>query len=313
MKPTHFIVAFTLSSVSWSAQALVTDPPPITNQDVEPGLLQIVQEQLPEASAVDASFLNTDYDAYLTLNQDANVSITFLDEGAGYRNSLGWFTFSGNTFNNLSRGDIDNDDSGTVSLTELNAVEGVTTGWLFPNISESGGGGSLLAGDTVPVGDGLLPSGTSISFLLAQNAWAGRDRVSNGVLNGERQIFYGLDFLNPEADATSTIDSSLINSRHVALLFADDSQEEVIMGFEDLNRIDRYSNDWNFNSDEDFNDAVFIVNSDPASAFGDSNIATAPIPPMGTGLIGILMLGVLGCVYGSPGRENATQNTTDHS
>lgn len=293
MKKLQTITAIILTTPSFALHALDAASPSITNVAVDNSLLQTVQQQLPESTAVNASFLNTDYDPYLLLNEDANVSVTFLDEGAGYKNSLGWITFSEGTFDSLSKGNIDIDNSGDISLDELNAIDGVETGWLFSNVSKSGAGGSLLAGDTVQIGNDPLTAGTSISFFLGQNSWTGGDTVSDGVLDGQRQVFYGLDFLNPEADFTSTFDSSLENSRHVAMLFADENQEQVIMGFEDLNRTDPSSNDWNISSDEDFNDAVFIINSDPATAFGNSNIATAPLPPIAGGFIGFLLFGCL--------------------
>ncbi len=267
--------------------------PDILNQPVDPAIMETVNSQLSESTNVDAAYLNTDFDPYLPLNQEATVSVTFLDEGAGYRNSLGYFTFQEFSFDGLSKGDIDGDGSGTVSLNELGAVNGVAWNWVFPNASEAGGGGSLVAGDTVQLNMGNpLEAGTRVSFFLAQNAWEGGD-VSSEVLDGDTQIMYGLDFLNPEADFTSTVDSNLADARHVAMLFADESKQQVIMGFEDLNRIDRYANDYNYRSDEDFNDAVFLVSADPADAFGESNIATAPIPPLGKGLFGLLLVGVL--------------------
>lgn len=284
---------------SWQhALAVDADSPSIENQTVDESIMQTVRTELSEQSEVDQAFLNTDYDPYLTLNQDANVSVTFLDEGAGYRNSLGWFTFTEGAFDDLSKGDIDSDSSGVISLDELNAIDGVETGWLFANASESGGGGSLQVGDTVQVGSGTLETNTSVSFFLAQNAYTGGDTVTDGAYSGGTQMFYGLDFLNPEADFTSTIVSNLTDARHVAMMFEDDSQEQVIMGFEDLNRVDRTANDYGYRSDNDFNDAVFIVSSDPATAFGDSNIATAPLPPLGQGLLGLLLVaGLFGFAF----------------
>ncbi len=302
MKHITLALAVSLLSISsGTALAVQVETPDITNVAVDEGVMNAVNSQLIEATNVDAAFLNTDYDPYLTVNQDANVSVTFLDEGAGYRNSLGWMTFDSTAFSGLSKGDIDLDSSGNISLNELNNVDGVNTGWLFANASEYQGGGSLLAGDTAAVGNGAISAGSSVSFFLGQNSSWGESAVSDGVFTGSDPVFYGLDFLNPEADFTSTIDSSLGNSRHVAMLFADDSQQDVIMGFEDLNRIDRYANDYNYRSDEDFNDAVFTITSDPADAFGDSNIATAPLPPLGSGLIGLLMVaGLARMTLGQP-------------
>ena len=304
------------------ATALDTNPPNITNEVVDPSLLDIVDKELPESVVVDPGFLNTDYDPYLTLNQDANVSLTFLDEGAGYKNSLGWLSFGENSFSGLSKGSIDTDGSGVISLSELGAVDGVSYGWLFPNVStdtSNGNNGSrgngngngngqgkkdlLMPGDTVAVGGGTLSAGTSISFFLGQNSWTSGDEVSDDLLTGDKQLFYGLDFLNPEADTNSTFDSNLSGSRHVAMLFADESREEVIMGFEDLNRDDPSSNDWNIRSDNDFNDAVFIITSDPVDAFGDSNIATGPAPLLGAGGFGMALLCGLSWLARRPERD----------
>lgn len=303
--------AIILLVFSGSSLALDVQAPVVTNLPVDSELVQTVQTQLPEATAVNKSFLNTDYKPHLTLNQKANVSVTFLDEGAGYKNSLGWITFDQNSFSGLSKSDIDTDNSGVISLSEINAVEGVKTGWLFPNSSEYRSGGDLLAGDTVKVGDGTLDAGTQVSFFLAQNASWGNNAVSDAVLTGDKQMFYGLDFLNPEADHTSTQDSNLANARHVAMLFSDENQDNVIMGFEDLNRVDRTANDYGYRSDEDFNDAVFIVQSDPAEAFGDSNIATAPLPSLGQGMIGLLLL--LGFIKLPRSRSNQAAFAKDFS
>ncbi|NTS76178.1 DUF4114 domain-containing protein [Catenovulum sp. SM1970] len=272
--------------ISAQAQAIDVDQPPITNEPVPEAILNAVATQLPEGRAVNASFLNTDFSPFLSINQQANVSVTFIDEGAGYRNSLGWFSFTDSTFSGLSNGDIDSNSDSFISLNELDQLNGFDYGWLYPNASKQGAGGDLLAGDTVVVGDGAFNAGDTVSFFLGQNSATGTG-VSDGVLTGSDQVFYGLDFLNPEADFTSTLDSSLENSRHVALLFADDSQEQVIMGFEDLNRVNRFANDYNIRSDEDFNDAVFIVSADPADAFSDSNIATAPIGSMSKGSLAL--------------------------
>jgi len=56
------------------------------------------------------------------------------------------------------------------------------------------------------------------------------------------------------------------------------------MGFEDLNRLG--------GSDDDFNDAVFLVRSDPIQSMIETpvEIYSAPAPIAGSGIAGILML-----------------------
>jgi len=48
-----------------------------------------------------------------------------IDEVAGYRNAIGRFQYSDTIFDGQSFGNVDNDGSGNVLLTELNAVEDV--------------------------------------------------------------------------------------------------------------------------------------------------------------------------------------------
>ncbi|ATF09044.1 DUF4114 domain-containing protein [Candidatus Enterovibrio altilux] len=282
------IGTFLICSTS-AAYALIANSPTIINNTVDSALINLAETTLPESTTANPEFLNTDYDPYLSLHHNANVYVSFLDEGAGYKNSLGYFTFNDDTFSGLNKGSIDTDSSGVVSLSELGAVEGIEYGFLFANLSKSGSGGSLLTGDTVQVGDSAIALEKNVSFFLSQNSYAGGDTVSDGILTGTDQTFYGLDFLNPEADFTYENGSSSATSRHVAMLFTDNNEEQVIMGFEDLNRVNPSSNDWSIPSDEDFNDAIFMVYSDPVDAFSNSNIATAPLPPMAQSLFGLMM------------------------
>ncbi len=267
----------------------------MTSMAVSDSLLETVDRELPAGRNVNAAFLNPSYTPWVTMSESGQVLTTFVDEGAGYRNSLGYFTFNNDTFNDLSKQDIDTDGSGVVSLSELDAVNGVDTGWVFPNASKAGAGGQLKAGDTVALGGGeFFEAGTNIGFMLVQDGWVGSSIDSPETA----QMLYGVDFLNPEAAASATIltNSSTNSSRHVAVLFEDESESQIIMGFEDLNRTDRYSNVRSNISDEDFNDAIFIIHSNPVTAIRGSNIATADasVPEPSTALL--LALGLCGLV-----------------
>ena len=271
-----------LTAAMFVTPALAIDelPADMSFMEVDDGVMDIVSEALPERRNVSAEFLNSGYDPYLSLNKDANVSVSFLSEGAGFRNSLGYFTFNDSSFDGLSKADVDANNSGIVSLSELDAVDGVDWGWIFPNASAEGSGGLLSTGDTYQLnGEDPWAAGTNVAFFLGQNTWKKGDLVP-GLEESNRQIMYGLDFLNPEAGSVSTMLSSEPASRHVGIMFADDTQTDVIMGFEDLNRV-QLRWDGRQVSDEDFNDAVFMVTADPASAFGESNIVTAPAPLVG--------------------------------
>jgi hypothetical protein len=270
------------------AETVVEIPPDMTHVEVDSDLVNTINSALPESSNVNEDFLNPEYSPVLPLSEEAHLSVTFIDEGAGYRNSLGWFSWADGVFDNLTKADIDMNDSGIISYDELTAIDGVNANWLFANASMEGKGGSLTTGDTVILNDGnTFAAGTNVSFFLGANTWDGTDIVGETSGTGEKNIFYGLDFLNPEALSSSLYGSDGGNdiSRHVAMLFADETQDQVILGFEDLIRPA---------GDNDFNDAIFIVEADPASAIADANIVTAPLPVAATGLLGWLFIILLG-------------------
>ncbi len=78
-------------------------------------------------------------DPNLHLSTDSIVSLTFLDENAGYHSSLGYFTF---------------DDNGQI----------LEKGIVFSDFSEVGGGGTLTAGDTIDIGE--FSAGTNLGFYI---------------------------------------------------------------------------------------------------------------------------------------------------
>ena len=268
--------------------------------DLGEKLLSDVQTALPERSAVNESFLSEEYNPNLSFSEDAQLAVSFIDEGAGYRNSLGYFEYDSSAFDGLSFGDIDANSNGNISFTELNAIDGVEAGIMFSNFSEQGGGGSLVYGDTLVIGGGSLEStaeglemtggkvfeaGSNVGFFVSANAWDGTG-VKGVDRYGDPANYYTLDFLNPEAGATAVLGDTNSNSRHTAMMFADTAKDSVLIGFEDLRRP---------GGDNDFNDAIFLVQSSPVAALqgNDLEIATAPGPNFGgglaTGFVGMLM------------------------
>jgi len=270
--------------------------------DLGSKLLSDVQTALPERSAVNESFLAEDYSPNLTFSEDAQLAVTFIDEGAGYRNSLGYFEYNSGAFDGLTFGDIDQNRNGNISFNELNAVDGVEADIMFSNFSKQGAGGSLQYGDTLVVGGGTLDvnadglemeggkvfqAGSNVGFFVSANAWNGSG-VKGVDQSGDPANYFSMDFLNPEAGASATLGDAGSVSRHTAMMFADASMDAVLVGFEDLRRP---------GGDNDFNDAVFLVQSNPIEALqGNSlEIATAPGSNMGggmaTGFAGMLMGG----------------------
>jgi hypothetical protein len=149
-------------------------PPDRFDAPVPNELMTTVASELPESTAVDASFLNPAYDPNLMISATASVTVTFLAEGAGFKNTLGYFTYNDQTFVGVTHGDIDLDGANGVSLDELAAIPGVGLGMIFGNASGAGSGGQLTSGDAVTLGsDALFAPGTRIGFFLVQNGWTG--------------------------------------------------------------------------------------------------------------------------------------------
>jgi len=279
-------------------------PDGMANITLSDDILTSVDALLPESSAVNAEFLNSQYNPNLFIQEDSQLGVTFISEGAGYRNSLGYFTFGEDTFSGLSHGDIDLDGSGVISTSELSSINGVTTGLVFPNGSAAGSGGELRAGDTVVLGGGstilgsdptqytmedgkVFEAGTNVGFFVAANAWNGRNVAGWDGASGDPNTYYTLDFLNPENTASATLDNVDVNARHTAMMFVDGGTTDILTGFEDLKR--PYG-------DNDFNDLVFFVRSNPETAIGqtdiykapDADVLAAPAPIAGAGPIGLI-------------------------
>jgi hypothetical protein len=273
-----------------AAHAQTIDAPNVSRTTLEPAVVEAVAGALPESRNVDRAFLDPAYDPSLRLTERAQIFVSFVDEGAGYQNSLGYFAWREGALDGLTKKDVDTDSNGIVSLAEAEAV-GIQTGWVFPDATRAPG--RLAPGDTVSLGNGtVFEADTRVGFFLVQNGWDGTG-VRGVTSPGNPQVFYTLDFLNPEGAAGGTVaDSGIGVTRHVAMLFEDPSREQIIMGFEDLNRSNRLANVSGFASDEDFNDAVFLIRSNPVEAIRATEIATAPGPLAGSTFAGLAILGL---------------------
>jgi LruC domain-containing protein len=204
--------------------------------------LDRLTKALPEGQSVpntDPSLIASDVTANLHLSKDAKVWVTFIHEGAGYRNSFGYFTYP----------------DGSVPATTLDVHETI----VFPNSSFYNSGGDskgLYLGDTVYLGQ--FTAGTNLGFMVAANGFDATNGVSP--TQDPNWIFYTLRALNPETpDALKA---------HTVLL--DDTATGMIaLGMEDMNRN-------NPSCDHDFNDIIFSISSDPVDAIDRSGVVAMP-------------------------------------
>lgn len=160
------------------------------------GFFDRINNALPEAE-VNEAFLTGDQGSNITLVEEAEVFVTFLHEGAGYKNSFGYFTY-----------DVNNPP------TDINDIRETI---IFPNLSYP----HLTTGHRVNLG--TFPSGTTIGFFIAANGFW----YYTGVKPFASPFYYSIKDLNP--DPTDEL-------RQHNVLLLDQEVSEVIIGFEDLPR-----------------------------------------------------------------------------
>ncbi len=120
----------------------------VYHRDLPEGLLERVDSHFPGNGRLDdmlpAMFTA---EANLHLTQRTTISLTFLDEAAGYHNEIGYLEF---------------DDQGQL----------ISQTTVFGDYSKANGGGTLTAGDTIDIG--TFEAGTNVGFYLIPNGNSGR-------------------------------------------------------------------------------------------------------------------------------------------
>ena len=184
----------------------------------------------------------------IRFSADAEVWVTFVSEGAGYRNSVGYFTY----------------DPASPPTSPAQVQEKI----IFVNASMSV---PLDAAGTYQntVRLGSFRAGQALGFVIVSDGYSPTGRLVNGARIGgvkdnalPQWIFYTLRGLNPEAPSPQNL-----NVHTVMLKDASDASEgyqRVVIGFEDINR--------ETGGDHDFNDVVLAVHVTPRAAI--QNLAT---------------------------------------
>lgn len=164
-------------------------------------MLNTINASLPEQKKVPElhpEYIASDATTNINVIEDAEVWITFVHEGAGYRNALGFYTYDTKT--------------PPTSLADINEIN-----FIYPNASLKGSSGEMVSGDKVKLG--TFKAGTTIGLVLFQNAWNGKD-----VSVGATALFSDAN-LNPEADKN-------LRKHNVFLQY----KNTFLIGFEDIKR-----------------------------------------------------------------------------
>jgi len=118
-----------------------------TPDNLDQNLLSDINASLPEGAPVptfNAHYLASANDVDVNLLELCDIWITFVHEGAGYRNVLGYYTYPTN--------------NPPATAADIDSIH-----FIFPNTSFAGSGGGLNSGDKVYLG--RYTPGTSIGWV----------------------------------------------------------------------------------------------------------------------------------------------------
>jgi len=170
---------------------------------ISPEFLEDINAALPEWHPVPVyhpEYLLGVNEHNLLILDNADVWVTFVSEGAGYRNVLAYYTYERN-----SAPEVPED------VTECTVI--------FPNASFEGSGGGLFSGDKVYLG--AFEENTVIGWIIMRDGFRGGQATEgNGLLYSNLE-------LNPEPDITYR--------QHCVLLY-DEGRDLFVISFEDLIR-----------------------------------------------------------------------------
>ncbi|MDN5214765.1 LruC domain-containing protein [Fulvivirgaceae bacterium BMA12] len=182
------------------------------SDNIDKAFLNDVNQSLPERNPVPVAhpeYLASGTETDLKLNAETDIWVTFVHEGAGYKNVLGFYTY-----------DINNPPASADDITALNVI--------FPNTSYNKSGGGLRSGDKVKIG--RFEAGTGIGWFIVANGFKNK-KVGDG-----NNIFYSNPDFNPETDPAL---------RQHNVLLKDDGRNLILLGFEDLKRDVNSDEDFN--------------------------------------------------------------------
>ncbi len=194
------------------------------------------QKKLPESHP---QYLSNGSEANINIIEDAEVWITFVHEGAGWLNSLGYFTFPTGSPPQTTD-DIEN---------KIIAIPNAS----YPSSGNFKPGHKLQLqyfDVTQQEFTNKFPAGTSIGWFLVANGW------NNQEVQNNQYTHYSIPSLNRESEADL--------QQHNVLLH-DAERDLLLIGFED---IDRSSS----GCDQDFNDLIFYTTANPITAINTNNV-----------------------------------------
>ncbi len=174
------------------------------NDIITADLLSRITASLPSSKNVllyHPNYISSSAQSNLLLTEECEVWVTFISEGASFKNTLGFYTYqNGNPPANI------------------NAIKSTMT-IIYPNSSLLGSSGGLISGNKVKIG--TFPANTVIGWFLVANGF------NNGNIGNGQWLLFSNENLNPEVDVTL---------RKHNVLLQDPVTGKLILGFEDVKR-----------------------------------------------------------------------------
>lgn len=215
-----YVVEPTIPTMIAGARAAAQEYPPIsymgdwdsngvpkylesTRDAVAGSFLEKINASVPESQPVPSAhpdFLNAANRNYLVIKELSDVWVTFVHEGAGWTNTLGYYTFNPSA-----------PPTKPADISKINII--------FPNVSYKGSSGGLVSGDKVKLG--RFEGNTAIGFVLLANAYSG-GKVGNGYY-----AHYSQDALNTE---------TVKDIRRHLIVLNDPETNRMVLAFEDVSR-----------------------------------------------------------------------------
>ena len=211
---------------------------------------------LPEskniASNTRVQLSDSDSPTNIVLSADAEIWVTFLNEGAGFLNSVGFFTYD--------------PDHPPTSRSQVTDEQIILPNASIPPLTKAAG----TVGATISLGKISVPAGTkkAVGFFLVANGWGPASRTLNGQsVPGVNEkvntdwVFYSLQALNSETDPLLKQHAVLLNQAEVTGTDGKTKYQQLVLGFEDRKRDNQ--------SDNDFNDVLLAVHVSPPSTIAN--------------------------------------------
>lgn len=226
-----------LPGISYNAMGT---PSPILNRPVDAGLLSRINAALPEytnATTAHPEYFASDVSPHIWLDQNADVFMTFVHEGAGYKNSLGFFDFP---------------SLASLPVDPTSLIRTI----VFPNLSFPSAG-ELQTDDALQLGS--YTAGTYIGTFLVSNGW-----ISGSTVSETQTVLYSPKKYERAAGA------------QVVALY-DGISGKIVVSYEDIPRP---------GGDMDFNDAIFLLETNPPDLFNTDSLyhLSEPVDDDGDGV-----------------------------